>query len=93
MTLAEQQLCQRIQDEQGFLIVAAHQKHPVGRVLTHAFIPKKVRGIYSRAKLPAMRVIGYATPSEYKRQYDRYAPKNMGPVGIFHEYFIKVVAE
>ena len=85
MTLEQQQHCQRIQDERGYLVIGWLEEVPVGHIIGDAEF-----SLTEQDALPKLRVIGSATADEFRQQHRRY--QGCEPRGIF-THFMKCVAE
>ena len=88
MTLEQQQLCQRIQDEQGYIVFCDWEgPRQVGEVIADAFMG-------NGTPMPSLVICGHATREEYISQRRKYVPLSI-PESAGHKalYFWKAKAE
>lgn len=89
MTLELQQLCQRIQDEQGYLVIASIEKRAIGTVARNI----QSGNFLGNVKLPTMVVVGQTSSAEYKDQATKYFPSGEWPAFWESMLFYQMVAE
>ncbi len=81
--------CQKILDEQGFLVIGSWLPKEIGYVMEGAI------GGADYLDVPGpLVVVGLSTAEEFQAQYDRYlAPTSDPPVADPEYFFYRVIAE
>lgn len=64
--MSEKDLCEKIQNEQGFIIFSHNAKAPTGKTVSDC------RAVFGGLLLPPLRVIGYCTREDWLAQRAKY---------------------
>jgi hypothetical protein len=89
MKLSASQLCQRILDAQGYLVVGGWEVYAIGTVRPVLNVPGTKEG---KLEHPVV-IIGISTAEEYLEQHNRFAPKSMKPLVGVAPYYYRTTAE